>query len=441
MAGLSPEDNEVINSYVPFEMTVKLCILKLMNKRVIDIDIDHYEFFAAFEKNELMATFILVDGNVSPLESLWLDLDNVREHFLKRIKIDPGYWAKSPSDILSLVHEHVPEMADDYAQRAITLAEAICKLDDEISPAKAKLLSHFKRVLASHSNLKFEPEELETEDSLRDINLPSQKITLEDIFKDLDAIIGLDHVKNDVKQLVNLLNVRVMRQKAGLAIPEISLHLVFTGNPGTGKTMMARLLGRIYAALGVLSKGHLVEVSRQDMVAGYIGQTAMKTTDVFRSAIGGVLFIDEAYSLNRGGEDYGQEAIDALVKLMEDHRDEVVVIVAGYSEEMNSFLMSNPGLPSRFKRVMSFPDYSNDEMMAIFCKIMLEGGYELSADGADQLRLTLASLPRNKNFGNGRLVRKIFENAIGSHANRMATVEEATVIDLSTLTKEDIFAP
>ncbi|MBQ9347534.1 MAG: AAA family ATPase, partial [Oscillibacter sp.] len=199
---------------------------------------------------------------------------------------------------------------------------------------------------------------------------------IEDLQKELDGYIGLERVKQEVRSLVNLVKVHQLRRENGLPEPELSLHMVFTGNPGTGKTTVARIMARIYKSLGILSKGQLVEVDRSGLVAGYVGQTALKTAKAVESALGGVLFIDEAYALNgKGDNDFGQEAIDTVLKAMEDHRDDLVVIVAGYDELMDAFIHSNPGLESRFNRFLHFDDYTEEELLKIFQMRCDKGGY------------------------------------------------------------------
>lgn len=265
--------------------------------------------------------------------------------------------------------------------------------------------------------------------------------TLEEIREELAACIGLDSVKQEVESLINWISVCKLRREHQLPTPELSLHMVFSGNPGTGKTMIARLMARIYKCLGVLSKGHLVEVDRSGLVAGYVGQTAGKTREVIEKALGGVLFIDEAYALvNKGENDYGQEAVDTLLKAMEDHRDDLVVIVAGYIELMEDFIHSNPGLESRFNRFIHFPDYSEDEMVAIFRMRCNQGGYTLQADAEDMLRMVLREESKDvKGFGNARGVRNLFENAIARQADRLSK-EEGTLTRemLMAITKDDL---
>jgi len=265
---------------------------------------------------------------------------------------------------------------------------------------------------------------------------------IEDLKKELAGYIGLDAVKKEVETLINLVSVQKLRRENGLPVNDLSLHMVFSGNPGTGKTMIARLMARIYKSLGILSKGQLVEVDRGGLVAGYVGQTAIKTAEVIEKAKGGVLFIDEAYALtNRGGNDYGQEAVDTLLKAMEDNRDDLIVIVAGYTELMEEFVHSNPGLESRFNRFLHFPDYTIDEMTAIFDMRCEQSGYRLAEDARPLLRdlLKLKSMDV-KGFGNARGVRNLFESAVTTQANRLSTDTDITKDDLMTLTADDIRA-
>jgi Holliday junction resolvasome RuvABC ATP-dependent DNA helicase subunit len=267
--------------------------------------------------------------------------------------------------------------------------------------------------------------------------------TLEELLAKLDRLVGLANVKEEIRSLVNVARVREMRRKEGLKVPPASYHMVFVGPPGTGKTTIARLIGSIFHSLGLLSKGHLVEVDRAELVAGYVGQTAIKTDAVVRQAMGGVLFIDEAYSLAPEGadQDFGREAIETLLKLMEDNRGDLVVIAAGYSDRMHSFLESNPGLRSRFSKVIEFPDYSADELDTIFARLAADEGYTLGA-GADEAMKTLLKSHcdcRTENFGNARLVRNLFEDALTAQANRLSAIKpDPTREQLCTLLAEDI---
>ncbi|MBF0168492.1 MAG: AAA family ATPase [Alphaproteobacteria bacterium] len=263
---------------------------------------------------------------------------------------------------------------------------------------------------------------------------------------ELEALIGLASVKNEVSTLVNLLRVRQLRQSQGMPAPDISLHLVFTGNPGTGKTTVARLLGRIYAHMGILSSGVMVETDRSGLVGQYIGQTEVKTREAIEKAMGGILFIDEAYALAKNGggsNDFGNEAIAVLLKAMEDRRGNLAVIVAGYSKPMEGFIEANPGLRSRFSRYFNFPDYEPADLLAIFEKYIREGGYRLAPEArqkAEEMFKTLHQR-RDRNFGNGRTVRNAFEAALTGHANRLAANAKPSREDLTLLRAEDIATP
>lgn len=267
------------------------------------------------------------------------------------------------------------------------------------------------------------------------------EISVETLVNQLKALVGLKTVKMDVDQLINYLKIQQLRQSKGIKTESISRHLVFYGNPGSGKTTVARLISQIYKSLGILSKGHLVETDRAGLVAGYVGQTAIKVNEIVEKALGGILFIDEAYTLSSGGDnDFGQEAIDTLLKLMEDHREDFIVIVAGYTDKMDNFLSSNPGLRSRFNKFLNFEDYTPDELTQIFEVFCQNNRYKISSGTRNKL-LNLFSeiyVNRDNTFANGRLVRNIFEMTINNQANRIVSIQNMNEDVLTTIEEIDL---
>ncbi len=258
--------------------------------------------------------------------------------------------------------------------------------------------------------------------------------------EELNELVGLKTVKHDVEELIGLAKVRKMREEKGMKAVPMSLHLVFSGNPGTGKTTVARILGKLYKEIGILSTGQMIETDRSGLVAGYVGQTAIKTQKKIQEAMGGILFIDEAYMLNQKDENFGQEAIDTILKAMEDHRDEFIVIVAGYTQLMKEFVESNPGLKSRFNKFFEFPDYTVDELQAIFELQCKKYQYKLTEEADKAVREEIIRLEESKgeNFANAREVRNLFEKIIANQASRVSALDEVDEETLSTITIEDL---
>ena len=261
-----------------------------------------------------------------------------------------------------------------------------------------------------------------------------------DPMEDLDALIGLNAIKDDVKELIAFVKIQKMRKEQGLKAVPVSLHLVFTGNPGTGKTTVARILARLYKQIGVLSKGQLVEVDRSGLVAGYVGQTAIKTQEKISQAMGGVLFIDEAYALSQKDDAFGQEAIDTILKAMEDNRDDFVVIVAGYTEPMEVFINSNPGLKSRFNKYIEFEDYSIDDLEKIFMMNCKKYDYVLEEDVEKHVRelIVQRKMEHSENYANAREVRNLFEEIITNQAKRVADLENPDSEAMTKICLQDL---
>lgn len=308
-------------------------------------------------------------------------------------------------------------------------ASVIAKADGVIDDVESQWLSHLL-MLSDNVSL--------SEDSEEPVVIENKENS--NPIEELNSLIGLDTVKTDVVSLANFIKMKQLRESKGLKAPSISYHCVFTGNPGTGKTTVARILASIFKELGLLKRGHLIETDRSGLVAEYVGQTAVKTNKIIDSALDGVLFVDEAYTLVGGQNDYGKEAIATLLKRMEDDRDRLIVILAGYSREMEDFINSNPGLRSRFNRYIHFPDYSSSELLEIFNLNVAKNEYSLTSEAEDFVKGHLEKLvdSKSKDFGNARYVRNYFEMAIENQANRLASELNINTEILSQIVLSDV---
>ena len=364
----------------------------------------------------------------------------VEENFLKGKSEDFFYM----NEVFKTCKEE--DLRIQYFSLLYRFFSVIAKADDHISPEEGKWL---ERLMSYSTTSKdygldvFEKKASVAEREVKEKRSPQNNKSENEPnpIEELQSLIGLSEVKDEVSALANFVKIQQEREKKGMKAVGLSYHCVFTGNPGTGKTTVARILAKIYRDLGILKKGHLVETDRSGLVAEYIGQTAVKTNKIIDSALDGVLFIDEAYSLVQGGgNDYGQEAISTLLKRMEDDRDRLIVVLAGYSEDMKRFIDSNPGLQSRFNRYIHFADYTTDELKQIFMSNVDKNQYLLDEEGQILLDkvLTFAIEHKDKNFGNGRYVRNLFEKTIQNQAMRLSCQPNITAEDLSKLKAEDL---
>ncbi len=383
----------------------------------------------------------------------WFDLEFEENAFpLPASSFDPNIsqrFDRTPV-VISYLEEYDRRYGFNYADRTrhalFQFANLVIKSDGTVTTAEAAALLQFKRTLYPHGG---DPSSAEDEapasDEIIKETAPVEDDPprpLEDLLKELDALVGLIRVKADVRQLINFLKVQKMREEKGMLALPVSRHLVFYGNPGTGKTTIARLLAQVYRSLQILSRGHLIESDRGDLVAGYVGQTALKVKEVVSQALGGVLFIDEAYALNAEGRgnDFGQEAVETLLKLMEDHRHDFVVIVAGYTEKMEDFISSNPGLRSRFNNFLLFEDYTPEQLVEIFKGFCARASFKLTPDAEQRLLdlMKVLSLARDESFGNARTARNLFEMTISKQANRIVTLANINEEVLATIDEVDI---
>lgn len=399
---------------------------------------DFLPYFMSDKLDSILTSSPLREGYLRPLFSIvaisvaaFSDFAYQIKAFVKHVSVISR---ASSSYVLAVVESTAKQLyAIDVTDRSRRRADDIVRLMRQAIPdhSSAELGDEIKLVKAGDHK----PENQEVYPK------PSAALDVEfdNIISDLTGMTGLDAVKKEVISLANYIKVQRMREAQKLKQPPISLHLVFSGSPGTGKTTVARLVAKLYKALGVLASGHLVETDRSGLVVGHVGGTALKTKEVVESAIDGVLFIDEAYSLVKDAPwDFGPEAIETLLKLMEDHRERLVVIVAGYTDKMAGFIASNPGLQSRFTRRVEFQDYTAAEMLQIFERRALDHNFELASDAIRALLEYFVSVAGDDGFGNGRGVRNVFEASTMRHANRVASIKNPTYGDLTILTKADV---
>jgi SpoVK/Ycf46/Vps4 family AAA+-type ATPase len=337
-----------------------------------------------------------------------------------------------------------------YSEFIINFSQTLVSSDQQVSTLEINALTELNKLLSSNkfgeANNVVDVAQSKASSSTNtnikeDTNHKVEQI--EDVLKELDLFTGMDGIKRDVRSLINLLKIQKQRENQGLSVIKPSLHMVFTGPPGTGKTTVARIMGRVFKSLGALEQGHIIETDRSGLVAGYVGQTAIKVDEIVQKAQNGILFIDEAYTLSPpdGQDSFGQEAIDTLLKRMEDFRDSLVIIVAGYEEEMQRFIESNPGFKSRFNKYISFEDYKPGELIQIFKSVVSKNNYEADDYLINALSDKFIQLYNNrtKSFGNGRVVRNIFEKIVENQSNRLANFDgELNEIDLKALKLEDL---
>lgn len=439
-------DSDLDNVDALFNTLIIKDISFVSNKLNVDISYDsnHPEFFYILG---FVAYLVNANHLINGLQGNDIDTKiRITDYFdkMKEIQLPSGFILKA------LESKSNAFLIKAYKEFIIQFGQGIIAADQNVSNHEMSAIAEITSQLSSGAF-----GEMNSENTIeKGISSANKSVTqssvqniekdekIEDVLAELEAFTGMDGIKRDVKSLINLLKIQKQRQNQGLSVVKPSLHMVFTGPPGTGKTTVARVMGRVFKALGVLEKGHIIETDRSGLVAGYVGQTAIKVDEVVQKSLNGILFIDEAYTLSPsdGQDSFGQEAIDTLLKRMEDNRDSLVVIVAGYEEEMQRFIESNPGFKSRFNKYISFDDYKPEELIEIFKSIVQKNKYIASNDLITLLQSKFTDLynSRTKSFGNGRVVRNLFEKIVENQSNRLASIDKAyTDNDLQTLLAVD----